>query len=313
METLPSQANAIASDRIDDLSSPDALQDDHEAQREPEERLPHDQKKPRSVRSIWISDVHLGTRDCQAKLLDDFLKSHQCQRLYIVGDFIDGWKMRKHVYWKPAFTRVIRRILKLSKKGVNVIYITGNHDEFLRKYANQRFEKIHLKNRTTHIGANGKRYLVLHGDLFDGVTRAHQLLKWVGDWGYEFLMWVNRIHNAMRARYGLGYWSLAGFLKKRIKRAQTYIEDYERSAAHYAEKLGYDGIICGHIHQAAIKTIGQTEYCNTGDWVESCTALLESFDGHIELVSWADKVVAKEKSKKKKSKKKKNKKTETIA
>lgn len=305
MEKLPTQANDVDNDLFMELP--------HEVDTKEDTTNSEPDHQKRSVRSIWISDVHLGTRDCQAKLLEHFLKQHHCQRLYIVGDFIDGWKMRKQVYWKPAFTRVIRRILKLSKRGVTVVYITGNHDEFLRKYANQRFDKIHLKNRTTHIGANGKRYLVIHGDLFDGVTRAHKLLKWLGDWGYEFLMWVNRIHNTIRARYGLGYWSLAGFLKKRIKRAQTYIKDYEKSAAHYAEKLGYDGIICGHIHQAALKEINQIHYCNTGDWVESCTALLEEFDGKIELVSWADKKIKKENPKSKKRKKKtKNTDQETI-
>lgn len=237
-------------------------------------------------RAIFISDVHLGTKDCKARQLNEFLKTHHCDQLYIVGDFIDGWRMAKKVHWKKSYNRIIRRILKLSKRGVDIYYITGNHDEFLRKFANNRFDNIRLINKMVHQTADDKRLVVMHGDQFDGVTRAHNLLKWVGDWGYDLLMFLNRQFNRARAKYGYGYWSFAGFLKTHIKRAQTYIADYEDAASHYAAKHHYDGIICGHIHHAAMKTINDVSYYNTGDWVESCTALIEDFDGQFRLMDW---------------------------
>lgn len=239
-----------------------------------------------NYRSIFISDVHLGTKDCKAELLNQFLKLHRCDSLYIVGDFIDGWKMRKKVHWKKSYTRIIRRILKMSKRGIKIYYVTGNHDEFLRKFANNRFDNIHLTNKMTHVSADKREFVVMHGDQFDGVTRAHRILKWIGDWGYDLLMFLNRQFNQVRAKYGYGYWSLAGYLKGHIKRAQTYINDYEDAASHYAEKHNYDGIICGHIHHSALKTINDVCYYNTGDWVESCTALIEDFDGSFSIIDW---------------------------
>lgn len=243
-------------------------------------------KPAANYRSIFISDVHLGTKDCKAEQLNQFLKSHRCESLYIVGDFIDGWRMAKKVFWKKSFTRVIRRILKMSKHGVKIYYIAGNHDEFLRKFANNRFDTIQLINKITHVTADKQKLLVMHGDQFDGVTRAHKILKWIGDWGYDLLMFLNRQFNYVRAKYGYGYWSFAGFLKTHIKRAQMHISDYEDVAALYAAKQGFDGIICGHIHHAAMKQLHNVSYYNTGDWVESCTALAENFDGSFALIDW---------------------------
>ncbi len=237
-------------------------------------------------RSLFISDVHLGTKDCKAKQLAEFLKFTQCEQLYLVGDIFDGWRMKSGVYWHKSFNRVIRQVLKRSKSGTPVFYITGNHDEFLRKYANSQFDNIHVLNRATHITANKKRYLVIHGDQFEGVTRCSKLLKYIGDVGYEFLMMLNRIFNKARARWGLGYWSFAAFLKTHINRAKTYINDYEVAVSTGAKKQGFDGVICGHIHQAAKKTILDIEYLNTGDWVESCTAIAEDFDGKFHLIHW---------------------------
>ena len=237
-------------------------------------------------RTLWISDVHLGTKDCKADQLNQFLKVHHCDRLYLVGDIIDGWKMRSGIYWHKEFTKVIRRILKMAKSGIPVYYITGNHDEFLRKMANNHLDNIYLKNRFDHITADKRRLLVIHGDQFDGVTRCSTLLRHVGDIGYELLMFTNRIHNRWRERTGRGYWSLAGFLKQHIKRAKTYIHDYEHAVAYETKKQGYDGVVCGHIHHAANKMIKGVHYYNTGDWVESCTALAEKEDGSIELISW---------------------------
>ncbi|NIB42018.1 UDP-2,3-diacylglucosamine diphosphatase [Pseudomaricurvus alkylphenolicus] len=237
-------------------------------------------------RTLWISDVHLGTKDCKAELLNDFLKHNKADTIYLVGDIIDGWKMQSGVYWKKEFTQVIRRLLKLSKQGVNINYITGNHDEFLRRFANNRLDNITLLNRSIHVTADNRRLLIIHGDQFDGVARCHQLLKFLGDKGNDLLMFLNRNLNHFRARYGYGYWSLAGYLKQHIRRARIYINDYEQGVARAAEKQGFDGVICGHIHKPAKKKIGKIDYYNTGDWVESCTALAEDSEGCISLIKW---------------------------
>ncbi|MGV6807489.1 MAG: UDP-2,3-diacylglucosamine diphosphatase [bacterium] len=235
---------------------------------------------------MWISDVHLGSRDCKDELLTDFLKSHDPEQIYLVGDIIDGWKMKSGIYWTKGYTKVLRRLLKLSKNGVPVYYITGNHDEFLRRFANHRFDNIHLLNRKVHTTADNRRLLVLHGDQFDGVATAHQFLRFIGDHGYELLMKLNRVFNWFRQRYGYGYWSLAAYLKHHIKRARMHIQEYEHGAAYAARSQGFDGVVCGHIHHAADKMIDGVHYYNTGDWVESCTGLVERFDGQIELVDW---------------------------
>lgn len=243
-------------------------------------------KTPNEYRTLWISDVHLGSKDCKAKQLNAFLKHYKADRIYLVGDILDGWKMKNGVYWKKDYTRVISRLLRLAKKGIPIHYITGNHDEFLRRFANNRLDNIHLVNRCTHETADGRKLLIIHGDQFDGVARCHHLLRHVGDVGYELLMKINRAYNHVRQRYGHGYWSLAGFLKGHIKRARVYIAEYEKGAAHYANKQGFDGIICGHIHQAADKVFEGTHYYNTGDWVESCTALVEDHNGNIKMIDW---------------------------
>lgn len=237
-------------------------------------------------RTIWISDVHLGTKDSKADQLNDFLKHHQCDQLYLVGDIIDGWRMQSGVHWKKSYTRVVRRLLKMSKLGKPIYYITGNHDEFLRKYANSQFDNIHLINRKVHTTADNRQLLVLHGDQFDGVARCHHWLKFIGNKGYDLLMFLNRGFNVLRAKYGYGYWSLASFIKSHIRRAKAYIEEYEQGVAYACRKQGFDGIICGHIHHPAIKKIAGIDYYNTGDWVESCTALAEDYEGNIQLIHW---------------------------
>ena len=239
-------------------------------------------------RSLFISDVHLGTKDCKAKELNTFLKQCKFDSLYLVGDIFDGWRMKSGVYWDANFNRVIRRILKLSKRGIAVYYITGNHDEFLRKYANTTLDNIHVLNRVTHVTAKNKRMLVIHGDQFEGFTHCGKCLKMIGDHGYEFLMFLNRTFNRFRAKYGYGYWSFSGFLKSHLSRAQTYILDYENAVAYGAKKQGFDGVICGHIHHPASKTIDGVEYHNTGDWVESCSAIAEEMDGTLRLIHWLE-------------------------
>lgn len=237
-------------------------------------------------RTIFISDVHLGTKDCKAAQLNAFLKQYSCERLYLVGDIFDGWRMRDGVFWTASFNRVLRRLLKLAKRGVEITYITGNHDEFLRKYANISFDNIHLCNRATHITADHRKLLIIHGDQFEGVARCSRWLRHIGDHGYALLMLLNRWFNRLRAKYGYGYWSFSGFLKQHINRAQTYISDYEHAVAYGAKKQGFDGVVCGHIHHAAHRHLLDVDYYNTGDWVESCTAVVEDFAGHMHVMYW---------------------------
>ncbi|MEO1100812.1 MAG: UDP-2,3-diacylglucosamine diphosphatase [Pseudomonadota bacterium] len=244
----------------------------------------HDRKK---YRSIFISDVHLGSHGSQAEALCEFLKDNPSENLFLVGDIIDGWRLRKKWFWPQAHTNAIRRILTASKRGTNVTYIIGNHDEFLRAFLKFRpsFGRVKICNRTEYTGVDGKRYLVVHGDMFDGMMRADR--KWImhlGDQAYNFLLWVNTKLNTLRRAFGLPYWSLSAALKKRTKRAMNFIHDFEEHVAGYCKRKGYDGAICGHIHVAEMREIDGVTYMNDGDWVESCTALVEHHDGTWQLV-----------------------------
>ncbi|OEC41886.1 UDP-2,3-diacylglucosamine hydrolase [Pseudomonas sp. 1D4] len=255
------------------------------------ERLePVDPARPRKqrVRTLWISDVHLGTRDCQAEHLARFLKRHHADRIYLVGDIIDGWRLRGGIYWPQAHTNVIRRLLTMSKRGTEVIYVTGNHDEFLRRYSSLMLGNIQLVDEAIHETADGRRLLVIHGDQFDVITRYHKWLAFLGDSAYEFTLTLNRWLNHWRERWGYGYWSLSAFLKHKVKSAVNFISDFEESIAHECVKRGLDGAVCGHIHHAEIRRVGEVEYMNCGDWVESCTALIEHWDGTIELYRLAE-------------------------
>ncbi|SEJ41265.1 UDP-2,3-diacylglucosamine diphosphatase [Pseudomonas sp. NFR16] len=240
------------------------------------------------VRTLWISDVHLGTRDCQAEHLSGFLKQYHADRIYLVGDIIDGWKLRGGMYWPQAHTNVIRRLLTMSKRGTEVIYVTGNHDEFLRRYSRLILGNIQLVDEAVHTTADGRRMLVIHGDQFDVITRYHRWLAFLGDSAYEFTLTLNRWLNHWRAKYGYGYWSLSAYLKHKVKTAVNFISDFEEAIAHECVKRGLDGVVCGHIHHAEIRQVGGVEYLNCGDWVESCTALIEHWDGTIELFRLAD-------------------------
>ena len=240
-------------------------------------------------RSIFISDVHLGTRDCKANKLNDFLKHHTCDTLYLVGDIIDGWKVQQNkLRWRQSHTNVIRRILTHARRGTRVVYVVGNHDEFLRPMIplGMTFGRIDIVNQADHRGADGGRYLVIHGDLFDGITRLAPWLTMLGDRAYDVVLRFNTAFNRWRHRLGLGYWSLSKYLKHRVKRAVDFMFEFERNLAGYCRKRGYDGVICGHIHAAEIKTIDGIRYMNDGDWVESCTALVEHMDGAWEIVTW---------------------------
>lgn len=242
-----------------------------------------------NVRTIWVSDTHLGSKGCKAELLLDFLKHHRCERLYLVGDIIDGWRMKKSIYWPQAHTNVIRHVLSKSKrKKTEVVYVTGNHDEFLRKYSNTDFGNILLVDEAEHITADGKKLLVTHGDKYDVIVRYHKWLAFLGDNAYNLLLVINRWYNIIREKLGYGYWSLSAYLKHKVKQAVSFIGEYEEAVAKECQKRDYDGVVCGHIHHAEIKTINGVGYYNCGDWVESCTALVEDFDGNIEIIKWLE-------------------------
>ena len=243
----------------------------------------------KTYRSIFISDVHLGTKDCKAESLNNFLKNNTCNTLYLVGDIIDGWKIKQNKWrWKQSHTNVIRRILGHAKRNTRVVYVLGNHDEFFRPFLqyNLNFGMIEMVNQCEHIGADGKHYLVVHGDLFDGITRLAPWLSILGDKAYDFILSTNSKLNWFLHRIGIGYFSLSRFLKHRVKKAIDFIFQFEQNLASYCKKRGFDGVICGHIHHAEIKQIDDVMYMNDGDWVESCSALVEHHNGQWEIVTW---------------------------
>ena len=242
----------------------------------------------RRYRTIWISDIHLGTRGCNAVMLLDFLRSVECDVLYLVGDILDGWRLRKGWYWPDAHNEVVRRILKMAHGGTRVILIAGNHDEMLRPYAGMSFGGVEVALDAVHLTADGRRLLVTHGDSFDSVVLYARWLAFLGDKAYSVLLRLNVVLNAVRRRLHLPYWSLSAYLKKRVKNAVQFIGAYEEAVAHAARDCHVDGVVCGHIHSAEIRQIGDITYYSDGDWVESCTALVEAADGTISLVDWAE-------------------------
>lgn len=244
--------------------------------------------RPLRYRTIWISDVHLGLRGCQAETLLDFLRATSCRKLYLVGDIIDFWAMKKGLYWPETHAQVVRCILDKARSGTEVIYVPGNHDELLRQYVGLSFERIALRAEAVHLTADGRRLLVLHGDRFDRIIQEARWLALLGSHAYDVLLALNHRFNKLRRWWGLDYWSLAGFLKRKIKKAVNYIGRFERAVAAAARSAGVDGIVCGHIHHAELYAIADIGYCNCGDWVESCTALVEHGDGRLELLRWAE-------------------------
>jgi UDP-2,3-diacylglucosamine pyrophosphatase LpxH len=252
-----------------------------------EEPVHFEPARPRfAYRTIWISDTHLGTPGCQAEMLLDFLKSTDCETLYLVGDIIDGWQLRKGWYWPPRHNDVVRCVLKKAKHGTRVVYIPGNHDEAFRDYVGLNLGGIELLPEAIHETADGRKLLVLHGDEFDGVVLYARWLAFLGDSAYTLLLKLNGLLNRMRKLRGLPYWSLSAKIKKRVKNAVQFISSFEQAVAHAAVERGADGVVCGHIHTAEIRTIGEVTYYNDGDWVESCTALVEQPDGRMEIVDW---------------------------
>ena len=238
-------------------------------------------------RSIFISDLHLGTPGCQAVALLDFLKRHPSDHLYLVGDIVDGWQLRRKWFWPQAHNDVVQKLLRRARKGCRVVFVPGNHDEFARGFLGHSFGGIDVVEEAVHTTADGRRLWVTHGDYFDGVIQCAKWLAHVGDNLYEFTLRLNRHVNSLRARVGLPYWSLSAYLKGKVKTAVNYVTDFEVAVASEARRRGFQGVVCGHIHRAEIRDIDGTLYCNDGDWVESCTALVEHFDGRLELVHWA--------------------------
>ncbi len=238
-------------------------------------------------RTVWISDTHLGTRGCKADYLLDFLKHSTCERLYLVGDIIDGWRLKRSWYWNATQTEVLQEVLRKSRAGCSVVYVPGNHDEVLRDYLGLALGDVVVQDEVIHETADGRRFLVLHGDQFDGVVRYAKWLALLGDWAYNFLLWLNDKFNIVRRRVGLPYWSLSAFIKHKVKNAVEFISCFERAVAQEARKRKADGVICGHIHHPEIREIDGILYCNDGDWVESCTALAEDWDGQLQIIHWA--------------------------
>ncbi|NML45478.1 UDP-2,3-diacylglucosamine diphosphatase [Ramlibacter sp. G-1-2-2] len=237
-------------------------------------------------RAVFISDLHLGTPGCQAAPLLDFLKSHPSDYLYLVGDIIDGWQLRKRWYWPQLHNDVVQKLLRRARKGCRVVYVPGNHDEFARQFVGNHFGGIEVQQEAVHVTAAGQQLWVIHGDYFDGVVQCAKWLAHVGDSLYEFTLKLNRHLNRLRGRLGLPYWSLSAYLKNKVKKALNYVTDFERAVAHEARRRGHQGVVCGHIHRAELRHIDGVLYCNDGDWVESRTALVEHYDGRLELVEW---------------------------
>jgi UDP-2,3-diacylglucosamine pyrophosphatase LpxH len=240
-------------------------------------------------RSIFISDTHLGTRGCRGDFLADFLRRTSALNLFLVGDIIDGWRLRKSWYWDENHDDVLRQILRQARSGTKVTYIPGNHDEMFRSWlpVGVDISGIRLCLEAEHVTADGKRFLIIHGDEFDSVVRYAKFLALLGDWAYTTALVINRWFNAVRRRLGLPYWSLSAWLKLQVKEAVKAIDRFEEALASEARRRGFDGVVCGHIHHAEIRDVDGIVYMNDGDWVESCTALVEHHDGRMELLDWA--------------------------
>ncbi|MFM1879845.1 MAG: hypothetical protein RLZZ344_79 [Pseudomonadota bacterium] len=243
-------------------------------------------QEPSHYRSIWISDIHLGTPGCKAEFLLDFLKHNESDQLYLVGDVIDGWQLRKNWYWKQSHNDVVQKVLRKARKGTQVTYVAGNHDELLRQFIGLAFGEIKIVNEACHTMVDGRRLWVTHGDLFDGVIQHAKWLAYLGDSAYTLALALNDKLNAIRHRFGMSYWSLSQYLKHKVKNAVSYITAFEEALTTEAQRKGYDGVVCGHIHRPEIRDIAGILYCNDGDWVESLSALVETHLGELKIIYW---------------------------
>lgn len=248
---------------------------------------PPDRSNDTKYRAVFISDIHLGTRTSQANALLEFLRVVEADTFYLVGDIVDFWKIRRGPHWPQAHNDVLQKLLRKVRKGSRFVFIPGNHDEGLRDFCGMHFGGIEIHRNCIHLTAAGRQYLVTHGDEFDIVVRNAKWLAFLGDRGYETALWLNNPLNWVRRHLGLGYWSFSAYLKNRVKKAVAFIGAYEEAVAGEARRHGTDGIICGHIHHAADRQIGDVHYMNCGDWVESCTAIVESHAGELRLVHWS--------------------------
>lgn len=242
----------------------------------------------KQYRSIWISDTHLGTRGCQSDFLLSFLQHHNAEHIYLVGDIIDGWRLKKNWYWDKTHDAIVHEVLEKAKQGTQITYIPGNHDEVLRQFINHHISNIEIKSEVVHTTADHRQFLVLHGDQFDGVMQYARWLATLGDFLYERILSLNAVYNRFRRKLGYSYWSLSAWLKHKTKSAVNFITAFEEILAREARRRELDGVICGHIHHAEIREIDGILYCNDGDWVESCTALVENWDGSLAIVHWTD-------------------------
>jgi len=246
-------------------------------------------------RAIWISDVHLGTVGCKAEFLLDFLRFNESWDLYLVGDIIDGWQLKKNWYWKQSHNDVVQKVLRKSRKGTRVTYVAGNHDEVLRQFIGMAFGEIRIVNETTHHLLDGRKLWVTHGDFFDGIIQHAKWLAYLGDSLYTLILKLNDAFNRTRHRLGMSYWSLSQYLKHRVKNAVSFITEFEQVLVNEARRRNFDGVVCGHIHKAEIRMIDDVLYCNDGDWVESLSALVETHEGELKLIHWPYRAQAGEK------------------
>ena len=242
----------------------------------------------RHYRAIFLSDIHLGTKGCKAEYLLDFLRFNEAETIYLVGDIVDGWRLKRSWYWPQAHNDVVQKLLRKARKGTEIVYVPGNHDEALRNYTGIHFGGVVVANDTIHETADGKRLLVMHGDAFDGVVKYAKWLALLGDWAYNVMLQVNTWYNHARRVLGFGYWSLSAYLKNKVKNAVKFVDDFESAVAEEARRRKVDGVVCGHIHKAEMRDIDGILYINDGDWVESCTALVEHQDGRLEIIHWAE-------------------------
>ncbi|KQT57399.1 MULTISPECIES: UDP-2,3-diacylglucosamine diphosphatase [unclassified Aureimonas] len=240
----------------------------------------------RHFRTLFISDVHLGSKAAQADLLIDFLRLHDAEKIYLVGDIVDGWRLKRAWHWPQSHNDVVQKLLRKARKGTEIVYIPGNHDEFLRSFQGTHFGGIEVRQNDVHVTADGRRFLVIHGDEFDVVVRNARLIAYLGDWAYDAAIAINVVFNKARRAFGFPYWSISSWAKLKVKNAVSFIGTFETALAEEAARHGCDGVICGHIHHAEIAVRGGIHYVNTGDWVESCTAVAERHDGTLEMIRW---------------------------
>lgn len=247
--------------------------------------------KPRQYRSIWLSDIHLGYKGCKADYLLDFLKTTESDVLYLIGDIVDLWSVKRTMFWPQMHNNIVRTILGKAKQGTRVIYIPGNHDEQLREYTGMIFGNVEIHNEYTHVTPDGKRMLLVHGDAYDAIMKCRGVKNYIGNLGYEVLLYCNRQISRIRRKFGFPYWSLSGFVKRQVKDAMEHINNFAEVVCSDAARRGYDGVVCGHIHHADLREVEGILYCNDGDWVENCTALVELENGQMELIHWTEQQV----------------------